>query len=131
MGNQSPENQRIDIWLWHARFFKTRSLSTKICRAGKLRLNGQKITKAKTAVVKGDVLTFPQPNIIRIVKILGFSIRRGPASEAQLLYFDMTPSREEIIKIEKSRVAPRDRGAGRPTKSERRATDKLKDIFPD
>ncbi len=131
MENQKPESQRIDIWLWHARFFKTRSLSTKTCRAGKVRINGQKFTKAKTSVVIGDVLTFPQANVIRIAKVLGFNIRRGPAPEAQLLYLDMTPPREETIKIEKSKVARRDKGAGRPTKSERRATDKLKNIFPD
>ncbi len=131
MENQKPGTQRIDIWLWHARFFKTRSLSTKICRAGKVRLNGQKITKAKTSVMVGDVLTFPQAKIIRIAKVLAFNTRRGPAPEAQALYHDMTPPPEEILKIGKSRVARRDRGAGRPTKSERRATDKLKNIFPD
>lgn len=131
MDNQKQENQRVDIWLWHARFFKTRSLSTKICRSGKVRLNGQKFTKAKTPVVVGDVLTFPQAKIIRIAKILGFNVRRGPAPEAQLLYLDMTPPPEEIQKIEKSKVARRDKGSGRPTKTERRATDKLKNIFPD
>lgn len=131
MGNQKSEQQRVDIWLWHARFFKTRSLSTKLCRAGKVRINGQKVTKAKTPVVAGDVLTFPQAKTTRIAKILGFNVRRGPALEAQALYDDMTPPPEEIQKIEKTRVARRDRGAGRPTKSERRATDKLKNIFPD
>lgn len=129
--NERPETQRVDIWLWYARFFKTRSLSTKLCRGGKVRLNGQKITKAKTPVMVGDVLTFPQPNIIRIVKITGFNIRRGPALEAQALYEDRTPPPEEIRQIEKSKVARRERGAGRPTKSERRATDRLKNIFPD
>jgi len=131
MDNQKPESQRIDIWLWYARFFKTRSRSTNICRAGKVRINGQKITKAKTPVVVGDVLTFPQASIIRIAEVTGFNIRRGPALEAQKLYKDMTPPRQEILKIEQARVARRDRGAGRPTKAERRATDKLKNIFPD
>jgi len=129
--SEPVENQRVDIWLWHARFFKTRSLSTKVCRAGKVRINGQKITKAKSPVVIGDILTFPQPNIIRIVKIAGFNIRRGPAPEAQALYEDLTPPPEEIKRIERARVAPRDKGAGRPTKVERRATDRLKNIFPD
>lgn len=131
MENKKPENQRVDIWLWHARFFKTRSLSTKICRAGKVRINGQKVTKAKVPVVAGDVLTFPQADTMRIARILGFNARRGPAPEAQLLYVDMTPPRQEIIKIGKSKVARRDKGAGRPTKFERRATDKLRNIFPD
>ncbi len=131
MDSPKPQSQRVDIWLWHARFFKTRSLSSKIIRAGKVRLNGQKITKAKTPVVVGDVLTFPQPNIIRIAKILTFNHRRGPAPEAQALYEDLTPPPEVIKEIEKSQVARRDRGAGRPTKAERRATDRLKNILPE
>ena len=124
------ENQRIDVWLWYARFFKSRSISSKICRAGKVRINGDKITKAKTPVVVGDVLTFTQAKTIRIVKITGFNHRRGPAPEAQALYNDMTPPPQEIQKIERSKVARRDKGAGRPTKSERRATDRLKNLFP-
>jgi len=125
------ENQRVDIWLWHARFFKTRSLSTKLCRAGKVRINGQKITKAKSPVVVGDVLTFPQGHNIRIAKVLAFNNRRGPAPEAQALYEDRTPPPEVLQKVERSKVARRERGAGRPTKSERRATDRLRDRFPD
>ena len=128
---EAAENQRVDIWLWHARFFKTRSLSTKVCRAGKIRINGQKITKAKSPVTVGDVLTFPQGNNIRIAKVLGFNTRRGPAPEAQALYEDRTPAPEVIQKVERAKVARRERGAGRPTKSERRATDRLRDRFPD
>jgi len=131
-GKQDKDiRQRIDIWLWHARFFKTRSLSSKVCRAGKVRINGLKIIKAKTPVVVGDVLTFPQEKTIRIAKVRGFNNRRGPAPEAQTLYDDMTPPPEETRKIEKQKIAHRDRGAGRPTKTERRATDKLRNLFPD
>jgi len=126
-----PENQRLDIWLWQARFFKTRSLSSKVCRAGKVRLNGLKITKAKTPVVCGDIVTFFQEKNMRKAQVLGFNNRRGPAAEAQALYHDMTPPPEDIKKQEKSKVARRDPGSGRPTKTERRATDKLKNIFPD
>ncbi len=131
MSDSDVLNQRIDIWLWHARFFKTRTLSSKICRAGKVRLNGLKITKAKTPVTMGDILTFPQEKKIRIAKILAFNHRRGPAPEARALYEDMTPPPAEIRKMEKSKVALRDRGTGRPTKNQRRATDRLKNIFPD
>jgi len=123
--------QRVDIWLWHARFFKTRSLSSKICRAGKVRINGLKITKAQTPVVVGDVLTFAQEKKMRIARVRAFNYRRGPAPEAQRLYEDMTPPPEETRKIEKERVARRDRGTGRPTKNQRRATDRLKNIFPE
>ncbi len=128
---ETAENQRIDIWLWHGRFFKTRSLSTKVCRAGRIRINGQKITKAKSPVTVGDVLTFPQANIIRIVKVTGFNHRRGPAPEARALYDDMTPAPDVIRRQAQDMVARREKGAGRPTKSERRATDRLKNIFPD
>lgn len=128
---EPEKNQRVDIWLWHARFFKTRSLSTKVCRAGKVRINGQKITKAKMPVVIGDVLTFPQAKTIRIAKVCAFNVRRGPAPEAQALYDDLTPPPEVIEKREQAKVARRDRGSGRPTKTERRATDRLKNIFPD
>ncbi|MCF8475066.1 MAG: RNA-binding S4 domain-containing protein [Emcibacter sp.] len=124
-------SQRIDIWLWHARFYKTRSLATKICRAGKVRINGQKITKASAMVVAGHVLTFVQPNIIRIVKVLDFASRRGGAPEAQTLYEDMTPSVEVTRKADQDKVARRERGSGRPTKTERRATDRLKGKFLD
>lgn len=123
--------QRVDIWLWHGRFFKTRTLSSRICRAGKVRINGQKFTKAKSPIKPGDVLTFPQPNIIRIVKVAALSHRRGPASEAQTLYEDMTPPPEVIEEKAKSKVARRTQGSGRPTKTERRATDRLRNIFPD
>ncbi|PCJ33093.1 MAG: RNA-binding protein S4 [Alphaproteobacteria bacterium] len=131
MPDPDVSNQRVDIWLWHARFFKTRTLSSKICRAGKVRLNGLKITKAKTPIIVGDILTFPQEKKIRIAKILAFNHRRGPAPEARALYEDMTPPPTEIKRIEKSKVALRDRGTGRPTKNQRRATDRLKNIFPD
>jgi len=128
---KAVDSQRVDIWLWHARFFKSRSLSGKLCRAGRVRLNGQKITKAKTPVTVGDVLTFPQADMIRIARVIGFNTRRGPAVEARAMYEDMTPPREEIRKIEQNRPARRDKGSGRPTKTERRATDRLKNIFPD
>jgi len=128
---EAQKNQRVDIWLWHARFFKTRSLSTKLCRAGKVRLNGQKITKAKSPVVIGDILTFPQADLSRIVRISALGKRRGPAPEAQALYHDMTPPAEQVREKQKTQVARRDKGAGRPTKSERRALDRLRNIYPD
>lgn len=124
-------SQRIDIWLWHARFFKTRSLSTKMCRTGKVRLNGRTIRKANVLIVPEDILTFAKADLIRIIKISHLSKRRGPAPEAQALYEDMTPPPEVRLKAEREKVAPRERGAGRPTKAERRALDKLRDVMED
>ena len=82
---------RIDKWLWQARFFKTRSLSAALVSAGKLRLNGAKMSKPGHAVGPGDVLTFPQGAAVRVVRVLGCGLRRGPASEAQALYEDVVP----------------------------------------
>ena len=108
---------RVDKWLWHARFFKTRNLASVTVRAGHLRVNGQKISKPATNVKLGDVLTFPQGRDVRVVKLLAVGSRRGPASEAQTLYQDLTPARE------KHPQAPRFEGKGRPTKQDRRNLD--------
>lgn len=120
--------QRIDVWLWHARLYKTRSLATKMVRGGKVRLNGNLCKKSSANVTIGDVLTFTRSQEVYIAKILAIGDRRGPAPEAQQLYQDLTPVKEIISKAEKSvPVALRVKGTGRPTKSERRAIDKLMD----
>lgn len=122
------ETQRIDKWLWFARFLKSRSLATTLAASGKLRLNGQLIAKAHQQVKVGDVLTFPLGPHIRVIKVLAPGTRRGPAPEAQTLYEDLSPPPQR----EKRAVGPsegqppqRDAGAGRPTKRERRALDQL------
>ncbi|MCT8159830.1 RNA-binding S4 domain-containing protein [Pseudoruegeria sp. SHC-113] len=109
---------RIDKWLWHARFFKTRSLAAKIVTGGHLRVDGTKIAKASYAVAPGDVLTFPQGRVIRVVRIVALSERRGPAPEAQALYEDQTPA--ETLHWEPVPPAPKFEGKGRPTKKDRR-----------
>ena len=120
----SSDKLRLDKWLWQARFFKTRSLSAKQVSAGHVRHNGTKTHKPAHAVTVGDVLTFPQGNEIRVVKVLALGTRRGPAPEAQALYEDMTPTREERPP-EPARTGPR------PTKKDRRDMDALKDIDPE
>lgn len=117
--------QRLDVWLWHARFFKTRSLATGVCKGGSVRLNGRTGTKPSASVHVGDVVTFPQGPHIRVVEIVGFSERRGPAPEAQTLYSDLAPPQSRA-KTLTGKAAQREKGAGRPTKRERRATDRLK-----
>jgi ribosome-associated heat shock protein Hsp15 len=116
--------QRIDKFLWFARFFKSRTLAASVVTDGRVRINGARCEKASAIVRAGDVLTFPAGSLVRVIKVLRGGERRGPASEAQTLYEDMTPPRE--IGPEKV-VAPakRERGTGRPTKKERRATDAL------
>ena len=85
------ETQRLDKWLWFARFFKTRGLAAKLCEAERVRVNRNVVAKAHQAVRVGDVLTFPQARQIRVVRILALGDRRGPASEARTLYEDLAP----------------------------------------
>ena len=87
----SGGTQRLDKWLWCARFFKTRALAAKACAEGRLRLGGRVIQKAHHAVKPGDVLTFPLGPHIRIIRISALGLRRGPASEARALYEDLAP----------------------------------------
>lgn len=81
-----PESQRLDAWLWRARFFKTRALATAVVGKRRVRINGARTAKASRQVRQGDVLTFPQAGDIRVVRVLGFAERRGPARDARLLY---------------------------------------------
>ncbi len=116
--------QRIDKWLWYARFFKSRSLAAKICEARKVRLNGTVVTKPSHLVKEDDVLTYAQRRGIRVVRVADLGTRRGPAAEAATLFEDLAPPEKPPTKIE----APilREAGAGRPTKIERRAIDRLR-----
>ncbi|MCH8081191.1 MAG: RNA-binding S4 domain-containing protein [Proteobacteria bacterium] len=119
-----PTKQRLDQWLWRARFFKTRTLASTICRKGKIRIDSAPQRKAAASVVPGQVLTFPQAGAIRVVRILSLSWRRGPAVEAAALYEDLTPPQERLKTGLGQRRAPR--GGRRPTKKDRRAIELLK-----
>ncbi|MHA6325800.1 RNA-binding S4 domain-containing protein [Roseivivax sp. CAU 1753] len=115
---------RIDKWLWHARFFKTRSLAAKVVSAGRLRINSQPVSKPAAQVAPGDVLTFPKDDHVRIIRVLAPGQRRGPAPEAQLLYDDLDPPqarpREAVPHV------PRFDGGGRPSKRDRRLLDQTR-----
>ncbi len=115
--------QRIDRWLWYARFLKSRSLAAALVQTGRLRINGQRISKASRAIRPGDVLTFPLGPHIRVVRVLDSGTRRGPAPEAALLYEDLDPPQQPVAKADRE-AAPevRDPGSGRPTKKEGRQT---------
>ena len=95
---------------------------------------GQPTAKAHYAVKPGDTLTFPLGHHIRVIKILALGTRRGPATEAQALYEDLDPPQQAIRVSDPAKASPatRDAGSGRPTKRERRATDRLlADRLPD
>ena len=114
------ETIRLDKWLWQARFFKTRTLSAKIVTAGHVRVNEVKVSKAAHAVKVGDGLVFPQADTIRIVRISALGTRRGPATEAQTLFEDLTPVPEPAEYLPDTPNNPR---KGRPTKRDRRQMD--------
>jgi len=116
--NSSRDTIRIDKWLWQARFFKTRALAAKTVSSGKLRLNASPISKPARPVGVADVLTFPQGDDVRVIKILALGSRRGPAPEAQTLYEDLAP----ISRAEPKNHLPNPKfaGKGRPGKRERR-----------
>jgi ribosome-associated heat shock protein Hsp15 len=84
--------QRLDKFLWAARFLKTRGLAADLCAAGRVRVSGRRVDKAHAQVRVGDVLTFPLGEGIRVVRVLALPSRRGPAAEAQALYEDLNPS---------------------------------------
>jgi ribosome-associated heat shock protein Hsp15 len=118
---EAAAKQRLDKWLWQARFFKTRSLAAREVSAGHVRVNGTHVSKPAQAVGADDVLTFAQGRHVRVIRILALGQRRGPASEAQTLYDDLAPP-----EMQERQPAP-ERVGERPTKRDRRALDALRD----
>jgi ribosome-associated heat shock protein Hsp15 len=86
---------RLDKWLWHARFFKTRARASALCEAGRIRVGGRLVAKAHYALRVGDVLTFPQGRRIRVVRVAALSARRVAAPDAATLYEDLSPDEAE------------------------------------
>ena len=112
--SEQSETIRLDKWLFQARFFKSRSLAAEVISSGKLRVDGQPVSKPARTVGPGMVLTFAKEGDVKVVRILACGTRRGPATEAQTLYEDMSP---EPVRRPKN---PRFDGKGRPTKKDRR-----------
>jgi ribosome-associated heat shock protein Hsp15 len=123
----SGETQRLDKWLWFARLFKSRTVASCLCASGRLRVNGTSVNKAHHGLRPGDVLTFPKGPHIRVIEVRDLGARRGPAVEARTLYEDLEPPTLKRTTAGPPPVAPRARGSGRPTKAERRATDRLRE----
>jgi len=85
------EGERLDKWLRHARFFRTRAAARRACAAGAVRINRTRVEKAHRALRVGDVLTFVAGNAVRVVRVRGFASRRGSAEAARALYEDVSP----------------------------------------
>ena len=113
---------RLDAWLWSVRIYKTRSAATAACRAGHVRLNGDPV-KASQNVVAGDRVRVRKDGFDRDLEITGLLSKRVSAPVATKCYLDHTPPRERVVIPQ---VPVRERGAGRPTKKDRREMDRLR-----
>lgn len=119
---------RIDKWLYCARFAKTRTEAQRLCHAGHVALNGEKGFKTARDVQIGDELTILRGSIRFHIKVTGFAEKRVGAPIARTLYEQL--SEPENLQPPKSMAFERrDAGAGRPTKRDRRALNKLKGKF--
>ena len=114
---------RLDKWLWHARFVKTRGLAQTLLTGGKVRLNGTKLDKASAKIRIGDEIGFAVHERMHIIKIAQLSDRRGPAPEARLLYEELSPPQSLS---DRKDHAQRPRGEGRPSKNQRRQIEQFK-----
>lgn len=113
---------RMDLWLWAARFFKTRTLAKKACDLNRIQSNGQP-SKAAREVRLGDMIRITNDGGDFEIEVLGLSDQRGPASEAQKLYRETDASREMRLKVAAERRAIREfeiLPASRPSKRDRR-----------
>ncbi len=115
---------RVDAWIWAIRLAKTRSAATALCKAGHVRINGDRAKPAQTVKIGDEVRVFLPGSGERIVEVRAILAKRVSATLAAPAFEDRTPPpppREERVL-----VAERDRGAGRPTKRDRRDIERLR-----
>jgi ribosome-associated heat shock protein Hsp15 len=122
MTTEEKTDNRLDKWLWHTRFFKTRSLATAAINGGKVHLNSERVKPAHRVRV-GDRLSLSSQGIVGEFEVLGLPVRRGPAAEA-LTHYVETPSSaaRRVVLKEQLRLAnlSRPHSDTRPDKRERR-----------
>ncbi len=119
---------RIDKWLWAARLFKTRSLAADAIQGGKLKMDDNPV-KPSREVKEGDVIQVQIDQLHKVVQVKTVIKNRVSAKQVPEVYNDLTP-KEEYERIEfmhAYKAEWRERGAGRPTKKERRMIERMKD----
>lgn len=126
------EKLRIDKYLWAIRIFKTRSLATEACKAGRVKLKGQNI-KPSYVVKVGEVYQIQKGPERKVIEVTGLLERRVDAKTAVQFYIDQTPEEETYAfkSVFHAPVLKRDRGTGRPTKRDRREIDELQADWSD
>lgn len=124
----APETVRIDLWAWSVRLFKTRSLAATACRKSQLMVNGQRCRAAKLVRI-GDLVQIRDEGLTREFEVLGVLRRRVAAKEVPRFLLDRTPpelaAQAARLKSESPAAPARESGAGRPTKRDRRAIERL------
>jgi len=116
------ESTRVDRWLWSVRLAKTRPDAAEACRGGHVRVNGRP-AKPATTVSPGDEVRARVGQTTRVVEVVRVIRKRVGAPDAATCFLDRTPTAEPVDTIA---VAVRERGAGRPTKRDRRRLNKLR-----
>lgn len=114
---------RADAWVWAVRLAKTRSQATAACKAGHVRVNDATAKPAQPVAV-GDIVRVRLHGFEKIYRVAGLAARRGSVAEAQALFEDLTPPAPP--RVERPATVVRDRGAGRPTKRDRREIERLR-----
>jgi ribosome-associated heat shock protein Hsp15 len=94
VGGARPARQRLDTWLWFARIVKSRTLAAKLVTEGRIRVNSVRTETPAKAVRAGDVLTIALEREVKVLRIMGSAERRGPYSEARLLYTDLSAAED-------------------------------------
>ncbi|MFB2120318.1 RNA-binding S4 domain-containing protein [Parapedobacter sp. 2B3] len=117
---------RIDKYLWAIRVFKTRSLATEACKAGRVKLDGRSV-KPSALVKVGDAYHVQKGMEKKVLQVTGLLDKRVDAKTAVAFYTDITPLEETYAytSMHRASVPTRDRGTGRPTKKDRRELDDL------
>jgi ribosome-associated heat shock protein Hsp15 len=116
--------QRLDKWLWFARIVKSRTLAAQLVQDGKVRVNRAKVAKPAQTVRPDDVLTIVIRGNIQVLKVLAAGVRRGPPAEARTLY-ELLSAPAGTVPAQSGGSGERARGTGRPSKRDRRLTDRL------
>ena len=122
------EGVRMDKWLWAARLFKTRAIAADAIKGGKVKINDTAV-KPSREVKEGDIIQVQIEQLHKVVEVKTVVKNRVPAKMVPEVYNDLTP-KEEYERIEFMHAYKgeyRDRGAGRPTKKERRMIEKMKE----
>jgi ribosome-associated heat shock protein Hsp15 len=124
-----PLQIRIDKWLWSVRLFKTRSMATDACNAGKIKMNGTNLKPSKE-VKTDEIYNIKIGQLDKTVQVIDAPKSRVNAALVPNYYIDLTPEEEyNRVKSLRTTFEYRDHGVGRPTKRDRRQIEYLKDYF--